>query len=48
VCVDKIFEKQNFLKNLSLPKKMSQKKFLAEKNIRDFFTNFKNKKNLNF
>jgi len=28
-------------KNFFPPKKLSQKKFLAEKNVRDFFSNFK-------
>jgi len=31
-------------KNFFRQKKLSQKKFLAEKNVRDFFTNFKIKK----
>jgi hypothetical protein len=41
VCVEEIFEKQDFLKNLSPPKKIVTKKVLAEKNVTDFFSNFK-------
>jgi len=41
VCVEEIFEKQDFSKNLSPSKKIVTKKFLAEKNVTDFFSNFK-------
>jgi hypothetical protein len=37
VCVEEIFEKQDFLKNLSPPKKIVTKKFLAEKMSEIFF-----------
>jgi hypothetical protein len=46
VCVEEIFEKQDFSKNLSPPKKIVTKKFLAEKNVTDFFSNFKILKNI--
>jgi hypothetical protein len=36
-----LYQKWDFLEKHFPPKKLSQKKFLAEKNVRDFFSNFK-------
>jgi hypothetical protein len=41
----KIYRIVKNIKNFFPPKKLSQKKFLAEKNVTDFFSNFKIKKN---
>jgi len=44
VCGQKYTGSSKNAKTFFPPKKLSQKKFLAEKNVRDFFSNFKIKK----
>jgi hypothetical protein len=41
VCVEEIFEKQEFFEKSFSAKKNCHKKSFAEKKVRDFFTNFK-------
>jgi hypothetical protein len=48
VCVENVFQNRQKRQKLFPPKKIVTKKVLAEKNVTDFFSNFKIKKFLKF